>query len=292
MGLAVSEKELEEILLVDFHRASFCVDRFPTDPLALGLGLNYATGAPESADDVRRGSTMRGRRLQLEAFYMPGDIARTHILRPCNDCHLNDRAAQCEHGSRLKYIDQDEWAPHERENYAELEQRIQAIFEKWSHPPFCYVEKVPPVFFTGDRESERPWLAKAGKDSWCASLLPAGADAAKVFCEAPSAPSWVKHALEDNRRSPLWCMDDKRRAAAPQWQQKEFIDEGGKIYGSATVQEHAVAVRCSRCRTFHLAEDACPSGPVVPLFQQARAKMREPSKGTLRKLLDRLRRKR
>src|SRR5580693_7489239 len=81
----VSEAEVEHLLCVTVHRAGQMVDRLPEDPLGLGLGLNYAAGVPESANDVKRGGavTRRGEKLQREAFYSPRAMALGFLQRPC-----------------------------------------------------------------------------------------------------------------------------------------------------------------------------------------------------------------
>lgn len=264
MPVQVSEQELEWILWVDFHRARLAVDRYPDDPLSLGRGLNYATGAPESASDLKKPGQIkvRGEKLQREAFFMPLTLAMTHLRRPCRLCEacLKAEPERCEDGARYKYIHKDEWSEAEAENVNDLEQRIQGVFLRWEQ--LHYLDRRPPFLFTGSLAEEQRYLAQPGQDSWCAYLLPPGIEKARQMCESPDAPSWVRAALLDNRRSPLWCMDPKRRAMAPQWQQKEFVEEGGKIDESYRPEPGSVAVKCSRCDKWHVESEPCGGGYV------------------------------
>jgi hypothetical protein len=256
----VTDLELEEILLADFHRAGQQQDRLPDDPLALGLAgkLNQTTGVPESASDLKRHGA-HGEKLQRDGFIMPRNFALLHLLRPCKTCETCARGDEdrCENGPRLKYVEPEAWTDEEGRDIAELESRIQNVFRRWEAEGLLIRE--PPLFFSGSRAGDEQWIAPDEKDQWAARLTTKGIERAKAWATSPDAPAWVR----DSRRSRLWCMTDEQRRRAPQWQQKEFIAEGGKITGEAS----PLATRCPRCRSFHMAGEPCAPPPLgVPAY--------------------------
>jgi hypothetical protein len=268
----VSEAEVEHLLCVVIHRAGHLVDRLPEDPLSLGLGLNYAAGVPESANDVKRGGavTRRGEKLQREAFYSPRAMALGHLVRPCGTCSLcrKDMSERCELGARLSNVAPSDWTEQEAKDAEFLEAQFQRIFRRWEGRGY-FVRKAP-VPFGGVDDT-----AGLEKDAWAASITSAGIDHAREVATAGDAPQWTKH----TRNSILWAKTAEQRRDAPQWLQEEFIAEGGVIDGPRNTERSPLVQMCGRCGRWHHEGSECPVIPVrhdVPLL--------EPAEGFLKKI--------
>lgn len=261
MSVEINERDLDEMLLVAIHRTRSLADRYPDDPLALGTGLNSQTGAPESADHLKTPGQirLRGEKLQREAFYMPRNLAEIHLRRPCETCETcrAGNLGACPNAPAFRYLDPLSWSADEAADVAELEARIHATFSRWEQEGMMI--RRPPILFTGGLAEESPYLAKEGQDSWAWTITSKGLTRAREAFDLAGA--WKN----DNRRSALWVMTDTQRRNAPQWQQKEFQDEGGKISGGPDARPTSplLATACPRCRRFHTAAQPCP-GPTVP----------------------------
>lgn len=290
--VAISETDLEALLWVDVYKSGRLADRFPDDPLSLGKKLNYFSGAPESANDLKTTGKvrLRGEKLQREAFLMPRNLATIHLRRPCLDmppvsrgetCAACLSGGVCTDGPTLKYVGEENWTALEGEEVADLDSRIQAVFLRWEDAH--YLVRRPPFLFSGSEGGDSAWTAKPGQDTWAAYLLPPGIAKAKAFVESKDAPSWVRAVLDDNRRSSLWAMTPEQRANAPEWQQKEFREEGGTVDPTLvrSVEPSSLAVACSRCECFHPV--ATPCHPV------ALERLRRRRPGLLTRFLDKMR---
>jgi len=260
--------DLELLVLGDFWRTlKFGIDRMAPDILALTRkqGLNWATGRPESANDLLAPGQIqfRNEKLLRHSYLCPWDLAAIHIQRSCDTCSecTSGNTARCESGPRLKYIPSREWTAEEAQDHAELEQRIQNLFRRWSKPPFSFIDRKPPLVLRPEDEQ-----MKEEDDVWACRITQRGIEKCVSVFQGPTPPRFQNGGPwsnpTDNRRSPLWCMTDVQRRNAPQWLQKEFTDEGGKISGPPVLVT-PLATLCKACDMFHPVSDCCPARPLV-----------------------------
>lgn len=221
----LNDENLELLILGDFWRARDCADRLPDDILACE-SLNYDTGLPDSANDILAPHAVRlsGESLVRDAFWSPDQLAKAHIRRPCGTCDTcrGGSLERCENGALLSRIHTRLWTKEECKDFVELRNRIQSLFRRWEIQGL--IDRTPPYLWTGNETHER---ARKNKDTWAARLTTEGIEMAEA--RVPGTP------YANGPKSLLWAMTDAQRRAAPQWAQKEFVEEGGRIDGSGLI---------------------------------------------------------
>ena len=185
-----------ELLAQVYHAAVKQRDRIGSTPFKR---IDYGSGLPFSANDLAApGHQLRGEQMVLQMAIIPDRVAR----------------------DVLGLIDRDpiDWTEKEAQLHAALVDRVSDTLEKWRRKGWV-------VF-------EAPIIVNPGLDAPTDGRIPAMGVRPTRALIAEAKKVIPRHANLANRPlSPLWGMTPAARRAAPQWAQKEFVNEGGSLDG-------------------------------------------------------------